>query len=294
MRARIVLVACVFLFTPLFLTHAAEEAATEPPKPTHEGENNQCLVEKVSVKEGKVATETGSKEAADYRQCKEANAGSGCTEALEKAGQCKCGTVTYTVTLDGKPCTISKCDSAYKEKVKKCAGGSNLAAQDLAMRELTSEAININTPNDRLQGILEAFGESEAEAKAAVTDNKAGVVDFLQKAAAGDTVGAQAAARNLGLNPNLYSDVATLSPTERLQKFSPAFTEPQKQLGQQILTGLSTFGGSITPPSGGALPGGRFGEMFKKWEDQYGLPSGHLAGLAKVESSGNPVVCASH
>src|SRR3989338_2349557 len=171
MRARIVLVACVFLFTPLFLTHAAETATTDPPTPTHEGENDQCRVEKVSVKEGKVATETGSKDAPEYKQCKEANAGGGYTEALEKAGQCKCGTVTYTVTLDGKPCTVSKCDSQYKEKVKKCAGGSNLTAQDLAMRELTSEAININTPNDRLQGILEAFGVPASEAKIAITNN---------------------------------------------------------------------------------------------------------------------------
>ena len=241
MRTRIVLVACVFLFTPLFLTHAAEEAATEPPKPVHEGENDQCLVEKVSVKEGKVATETGSKEAADYRQCKEANAGSGCTEALEKAGQCKCGTVTYTVTLDGKPCTISKCDSAYKEKVKKCAGGSNLAAQDLAMRELTSEAININTPNDRLQGILEAFGEPTADARAAVTNNKSGVVDFLQKVASGDTIGAQEAAKGLGLNSNLYTDIKSLSAADIYEKFSPALSPAQEEIAQQILSNPDTF-----------------------------------------------------
>src|SRR3990167_6089586 len=104
MRARTVLVACVFLFTPLFLTHAAEEAAAEPPKPVHEGENDRCLIEKVSIKEGKVVTEVGKKTAPD-----------------------------------GKPCTVSKCDSNYKENVKKCVGGS--AGLPLPSTDPETEAI---------------------------------------------------------------------------------------------------------------------------------------------------------
>src|SRR3989344_3892828 len=203
MRARIVLVACVFLFTPLFLTHAAEEAATEPPKPTHEGENNHCLVEKVSVKEGNVATETGSKEAADYRQCKEANAGSGCTEALEKAGQCKCGTETYTITPDGKPCVVSKCDSQYKEKVKKCAGGS--AGLPLPSTDPETGAIlegYIKETGELPEAYSKIFEDAGIDAdKILATENREDAARILSRLAFGDEQAKATAAAEAGITP---------------------------------------------------------------------------------------------
>ena len=220
MRARTVLVACVFLFTPLFLTHAAEEAAAEPPKPVHEGENDRCLIEKVSIKEGKVVTEVGKKTAPEYIQCDEANDGNGCTEQLENAGTCSCGKVTYT-TPDGKPCTVSKCDSNYKENVKKCVGGS--AGLPLPSTDPETGAIlegYIKETGELPEAYSKIFEDAGIDAdKILATENREDAARILSRLAFGDEQAKATAAAEAGITPeqlnHLSANAARLVPSTK-------------------------------------------------------------------------------
>lgn len=151
----------------------------------------------------------------------------------QKTGRCTpraCGQVTITPPA-GKKFTISKCDKRLIDATDELNKGADPGkiVNNLAFQDITKSAINSSTPNSQLSGILQSFGVSQADADAAVVNDKDKVVDLLQKAASGDTAGAQAAAKELQLNENLFNDVAKLTPADRAEKFASVLSDDQKR-----------------------------------------------------------------
>lgn len=147
MRARILLVLFFLLVLPGFFLYAEENKTEDEknPKPAFEGEANICVSENVSVKDGKLVTEqvatTTSAYKPRYDQCIQANNNKGCTAELEKTGKCKCGTVTYTVTPDGKPCSVSKCDENKENVATQCVEKGGVSLPALMKRRALEESV---------------------------------------------------------------------------------------------------------------------------------------------------------
>ncbi|RJR14453.1 hypothetical protein C4585_00145 [Candidatus Parcubacteria bacterium] len=218
MRARIVLVSLLLILTPVFFLHAAEEETSkekEDPKPAHEGTTDICLSEKVSVEDEELVVEELATSTPEYKprydQCRQANDNKGCTAKLEKEGKCKCGTVTYTVTPDGKPCDVSKCDPEGEKTASQCIAKGGVSLTSLQERQILRDYI-VDT-GKLPDWVEEAFTDQQLKTvqERLVTD-KASVADQIASLYyPRDAKEQQEAAQELGITPEQLQKLATNS-----------------------------------------------------------------------------------
>src|SRR3989338_369549 len=287
-------------------------------KPAYQGKKDQCLTEKVSIEKGKLATENNGDSAA-YKACVENNKKTGCTatpKTKAEAAKCTCGTVAYRALGDKVCGPISKCDPEYDKKVKACSEGAmGRALADAAIRDIASDAVK-NIPRDaegnltdagreQLSKTLQNLGVDEARAKEIVNSEKdsKSAYDMVQALAEGDTAKAQELATTLELNDEVKTNFARLEAKDLPDVLDGVMTKDQQDTARAFAqsTGfqapadpdnVTAEPAALTRDIDKAAPrGGRYAEMFKEAEKKFGVPEGHLAGVAKIESNGNPNLC---
>ncbi|PIR82268.1 hypothetical protein COU20_03895 [Candidatus Kaiserbacteria bacterium CG10_big_fil_rev_8_21_14_0_10_59_10] len=229
-------IAAVLVFLAVFWGGTADAARPDLESAALTGSGNHCEDESVTApRAGTGGKPEVKKEGADKEP-------TSCTCQADGTGG---GTVYYRDPSGNELYTLNKCDPRYAKSIGRLRGGESMSSllKDLAVQGLSRDAITNETSNSDLQKVLDSFDPSGA---LRVTDeNRADVIDLLRKSAVGDTVGAQAAAKRLGLNPNLFSDVEMLQPADRFNKYSAAMSEAQRQLGQGIVRG-DTFAPAAT------------------------------------------------
>ena len=252
-------------------------------KPVTNSED-KCIDEKISV--GDSCPRVERKEGEGYKQCKELP----CDWDKEKAGQCSCGKVTFTDSGgDAVKTPISKCDPNYAGKMSSSLSVAEMKAH--AVRAVQLDAIDrIDTGTDegkqQLSDVLRNYGVPESTAKELATERPEDAKELLKAFTTGVAAEIAKAEEKAGvsLNPYTVNDIVRLTPEQQAEKTASIGAEAP------VFAGVSTFGSNSS--EGGPPPGGRYGEMFRRLEEKYGLPPGHLAGIAKVESNGNPTICA--
>ncbi|MDB5238425.1 MAG: putative peptidoglycan binding domain protein [Candidatus Kaiserbacteria bacterium] len=191
----------------------------------------------------------------------------------------------------------SRCDTTNSVSSKV---GAALAqtAKDAVLQGLAQKAatdVDINTPigKEQTAGVLKAFGVNDAEANDLVAKKPEEAKALLQALASGDQTKVTEAAQNAGvtLNSNL-SDIASLSPNDVSNKFAGIYTDEQKQTALTLqTTGLGTGDPAAAANAAPAVPpGGKYGDMLKRVEDESGLSAvapGVLAKTMKIETGGN-------
>lgn len=203
--------AALVVFIVLTGTAVAETALN---KTGFKGGNDICLSEVIEMKEGKlnITSNTGTP---PHLLCKEQHKDNKC-----KPGGTGYGTVKFTSITD-KACEINKCDPDYKEKLTACMKGAGISSSNL------HDAIDLSDPATARAALANLDPLSSADqAILAQTLENAGVQgitpdlvaekpdaakDLLGKIIDKDLPGAQAAARELGLNDDL-KNVARLDP----------------------------------------------------------------------------------
>lgn len=188
----------------------------------------------------------------------------------------------------------SRCDPALKgvaDSMLNAASKSDVnGLKDglTALQNLPAQAPPIqNAGTDALSQAFQSAGLSRSEADTLVAANPQAASNLLQKVAAGDTAGAQAIAKTLGLNPDIATKIAALQPP-------PQTPDTTTRGGGQNTLGGATISADAARGQSAPLPGGVWGQTFKNAEDSMGLSSsvpGYLAGAAKIESGGDPKVC---
>lgn len=217
MRARVVLVMFLFILTPVFFLYAAEEETSkeEEPKAAHEGKSDICVSETTAVEDEKLVVMELPTSTPEYKprydKCREANGGKGCTAELEKADKCECGTVSYSVTPDGKTCTVSKCDPDAKKKAEQCAAQGGVSLPSLLERQKLRDYIA--TTGELPPWVEEAFTDQQLETvQGRLVTDKASVADQIASLYyPRDAKEQEEAARELGITPEQLQKLATNS-----------------------------------------------------------------------------------
>ncbi len=221
----------------------------------------------------------------------------------------ECGKVALTVSVKGVPDgtrTISKCDPNYQKLLAGASGNPAQAMNGVALTALAQDAIVNANPNtvagqDQLSKALQNFGVSSDDAQKVVTADAANNTNnaqaLLNSFVSGDSTKISDAADKAGitLNADTISSITSLTPNQVSDNVSGLYSSDQKVAASNIENSPSTFSQSTTDT--GAAPqstkGGQYAPMFNQLEQKYNLPSGYLASVAKVESGGNPNICAS-
>lgn len=195
--------------------------------------------------------------------------------------------------------TKSRCDTkAIESATKNFLGGLQTVEDDpkggesrmqSALDSLRARPDNVPVaapdPNQQAE-ILKGFGLTDEQAKEAIA-NKPEAVKALMACAEGGTCSSeqlQTAAKDVGVALN----TDTKDYIERMK----AEWDQKNPEGGTVETPNAPQSTGFETNNSKPLPGGRYGQMFNDLEKKYNLPEGYLAGLAKVESAGNPHVCA--
>ena len=180
------------------------------------------------------------------------------------------------------------------------AGTGSSQANTYALQSLAQNAIQNANPGtvagqQQLTQALTNFGVSSDDAQKVVTADAANgtsnAQDLLKAFSSGDSSQIAQAASTAGitLNQDTIKNISSLTPSQISNNVSSLYTPAQQTTASAI---SSTFSQSdqAAPPS---TRGGQYASMFNQLETQYNLPSGYLASVAKIESGGNPNICAS-
>ncbi|MDB5187641.1 MAG: hypothetical protein JWO50_161 [Candidatus Kaiserbacteria bacterium] len=229
-------------------------------------------------------------------------------DACKPTLQTECATVHYSIPAIGStPASekdVSKCDPEQKGKIDALlTQQSGLAAQSVAQQAIsgikgTDGAIDSTKLSQALQNL--GVEKEKADTISQDSSQKNQAYDMLQNLVSGDpskVAQAQQTAQNdlgITLNPDTVNKISSLQPDgfSSLVSNGVGTEEQQKSIDTAGSAG-STFAAPQEDPNK-PLPGGRYGEMLKKVEDQYGLTGkadGVLAKYMKVESGGNPNIC---
>jgi hypothetical protein len=229
-------------------------------------------------------------------------------DACKPSLQTQCGTVHYSIPAIGSAAAseknISKCSPEQKGQVDALLtqqGG--LAAQTVAQQAIGDiKSTDGNIDSTKLSQALQNLGVEKEKADTIAQDptQKNQAYDMLQNLVSGDQAKiaqAQETAQNdlgITLNADTVNKISSLQPDGFSSLVSNGVgTDEQQKSIDTIGSADSTFTAPQEDPSK-PLPGGKYGDMLKKVEDQYGLTGkadGVLAKYMKVESGGNPNIC---
>jgi len=260
-------VAFIVLCVPLFLL-------AEEPKANYTGDEDKCVVEVVSIVDGAQKT-TVDKTSERYQLCRKANNNTGCTLESEKAGLCKCGTVTFS-GISGKTCpAVSKCLPKEEQQriVQPCLKSG--ALQDISSKAVVELGNKINSSNPtvaaegqkQLSSVLQQMGVDQSKADNIVSthEGRMNAYEMLRATARGDETTAQAIAeQRLGLNSELSSSISRLSPDSMAQKLADGGALDRAHL-EQVRAQTTGFG---TAPA--AQPQSRVAETLAPMCQQLG------------------------